>query len=232
MTCFSNTSAQSYFEDKEDVIQHLEGEWNLDAIAWMGALQALPTVNFYDSTFHYLVFETTGIDSLPLSCSSFINDTLFEQTLIEIEFEENDGFPGPWRLRNLPSNFSYYAAILEDSWINNLGQDTMTLFQMAFDGTEYAMSRRSSSSNKNPTEELNITLYPNPTSDQICIKSLDEYSHASYTIHNTLGQKLDAGFSIHREFCLDISSLSQGTYFLCLESAGRLQSTLKFIVIR
>ena len=65
------------------------------------------------------------------------------------------------------------------------------------------------------SEKSNILIYPNPATDELTIKTDEQYN--SYTISNNLGQQmLQADLQV-KETKLSIKSLPSGIYYLSLE---------------
>jgi aminopeptidase N len=60
-----------------------------------------------------------------------------------------------------------------------------------------------------------ITIYPNPTSNLICIDKPEHLSISSVKIYNALGQFINA---YNHPECLDVSKLSSGLHFITIET--------------
>ncbi len=71
-----------------------------------------------------------------------------------------------------------------------------------------------------------VTFYPNPTNDAVYFNLKDKIE--SITLYNLLGQEVLSKFTNTKEFSIDISQLSSGTYTAKLNSNGKSQS-LKLI---
>ncbi|HRS01341.1 MAG TPA: PKD domain-containing protein [Bacteroidota bacterium] len=77
-----------------------------------------------------------------------------------------------------------------------------------------------------PQYEGNITIYPNPTNNEIHISGIKDYGGWSYTICNLVGQIISKGNL--ESNTISISELPKGMYFITLEYQGKI-IPLKFI---
>ena len=95
---------QSQFATKEEVINYLEGSWNIDVVrgGFGGQTIYLPSPNYYDSTIHVVAFEHSGIDSTPILCRSFINDTLYQERYSRIQENPSQIILPRWQLLTFP----------------------------------------------------------------------------------------------------------------------------------
>ncbi len=64
----------------------------------------------------------------------------------------------------------------------------------------------------------NITIYPNPASNEIFINLDQRYSGRSYSVYNYIGEKVLSGYLNSFNSPLDISKLHSGTYFLEIDN--------------
>ena len=78
----------------------------------------------------------------------------------------------------------------------------------------------------NDINTINVSLYPNPTVNNINIKSDEQISEV--LIYNTLGQTVKNIFPDAFNFSLDTSTLNEGVYFAVL-STEKGSKTIKFI---
>ena len=76
-----------------------------------------------------------------------------------------------------------------------------------------------------PLAEQNISISPNPASQQLFIKGIPSVSN--YEIYNSLGQLLNKGLTSENE--INISRLNKGLYVLSLEAQDGQRQTFKFI---
>ena len=76
--------------------------------------------------------------------------------------------------------------------------------------------------------ENQFTLYPNPASDSITIKSKNDAEVTSISIYTTLGQMVKTVANQSQDITINVSELNIGTYLLSIETdTGK--STQKFI---
>ena len=83
-----------------------------------------------------------------------------------------------------------------------------------------------------PENDINITyLYPNPTTDFITIVTENELEAPdNYTVINSLGQIIkDKTIATKQDLSIDVSTLSQGMYFIQLSKNKFKIKTLRFI---
>lgn len=76
--------------------------------------------------------------------------------------------------------------------------------------------------------ELDVTLYPNPTTDKVVIKGLDQ-DH-SYRLLNQIGQLVKSGILSDGD-AISFSNLTGSVFHLQLYSSERISSTIKVIKI-
>lgn len=75
----------------------------------------------------------------------------------------------------------------------------------------------------------NVYLYPNPSKEMINIGLTNSDMPKSYTIYNTLGQKLVTNtITSESDLSINISNLSSGTYFVQIEKENEFK-TLQFV---
>ena len=92
-------------------------------------------------------------------------------------------------------------------------------------GTELPLSVK-----ENPTLKTNLfSVYPNPASDQFIIQSPSQIEKATYTIINSLGQKISDG-KVETFTQITTENLSTGIYFLILKVNDQLVQQQKIII--
>ncbi len=185
--------SQSQFSSKEEVAEYLEGEWNLDVVygGFAGQTIYLPSVQFYDSTYHRVVFETTEIDSTPLICKAYINDTLFQESYVKIQENPSQAVLPRWLLYDLPDNLESNVMVMESLGFYGFSQDTVVLGgNTAFDGYDFGLTRLTSST-VDSENEGEIKIYPNPTNSEIIIERVDRKT--LYRLYDLSGRILKKG---------------------------------------
>jgi hypothetical protein len=75
-------------------------------------------------------------------------------------------------------------------------------------------------------EKSKVSIFPNPASDLVQIKSDQEFD--SFVIYNVSGQQV-LSKKLNSEQRIDVSTLSNGMYFLKLENNGQEIETLKLV---
>lgn len=223
--------AQSYFDTQEEIVDYFKGTWNLDMVSWMGHIDTLPDPGFFDNSTHKIEFKKFNDDMFPLLCRAYIDDELFEETFVEIEFNDMDGFPGPWRLKNVPSNLAGYVAIDEGaSWLYGISADSVTLFQMAFDGFSFAMSREIINSFSQPDLADQINIYPNPIIDNtLCVNISKDISLRQIRIFDSNGKPV-----LHQQLnesspCIEIGLIQAGMYLVELIDKNEIRYNYKIV---
>jgi len=170
-----NSYAQSIFTTEEEVAEYLIGEWNLDVLqgGFAGGTYYPPTPIYYDSTFHRIIFEASEIDSTPLICKAYINDTLYQTTYVSISENPLQIILPRWLLNDMPENLDIYSSIAESEGFYGFSQDTMVLGNNGADGFAYGFSRLSTSTNElDPNED--VTIYPNPSDGELFISGIED----------------------------------------------------------
>ena len=84
-----------------------------------------------------------------------------------------------------------------------------------------------SSINTSINTQLLLTVYPNPATNKLTIKSSLNYQNIKITILKMFGESI---LTITNQTEIDISSIPSGTYLLKIEIDGKTQ-TKKLIVI-
>ncbi len=93
------------------------------------------------------------------------------------------------------------------------------------------------SSTKNPELKINLSTYPNPTTDRIHFEFelADATERVRVNLLDIQGQKLDQLFSGYGKYSgkqllsMNTSSLTSGVYLIQIESNGRILATRKFV---
>ena len=162
------------FSTKDEVVAYLEGEWNLDVIqgGFAGGTYYLPTPFYYDSSFHKIVFESTGIDSIPLNCKAFIDDTLYQETFVSISQNPSQIILPRWLLFNLPDNLENNGGLMEEYGFYGFSQDTTVIGgNIIVDGFEFGLTRLITGTEETILQE-EIKIYPNPSSGNIYLEGI------------------------------------------------------------
>ena len=75
---------------------------------------------------------------------------------------------------------------------------------------------------------MDISIYPNPTSDFITIKTA-ENSNVNYEIIDMMGKKLNFG-SFQFSTTIDITNLTNGIYYVQLKTDKEIFKAEKFVI--
>lgn len=78
------------------------------------------------------------------------------------------------------------------------------------------------------SSKLDISIYPNPTSDFITIKTA-ENSNVNYEIIDMMGKKLNFG-SFQFSTTIDITNLTNGIYYVQLKTDKEIFKAEKFVI--
>ena len=73
-----------------------------------------------------------------------------------------------------------------------------------------------------------VVLYPNPANTSISILGLPDEEEYTYTITNTLGQKITSGI-VQNETPINLQTFNQGLYFITIQN-GNQNTTKRFVV--
>lgn len=206
---------QSQFIAESDLIEYLDGTWSLDIVrgGFAGVTLELPHPFYFDSTSHVFVFDASE-DNQTLSCKSFINDTLFQETIIDVRENPAQIELPRWQLFNLPDNLCNGADFLEELGFYGFSQDTMVLtFNLGSEGFEHGLSRQEPSSTNN-LDVQNIKIFPNPTSDWLRITFEKYVPKKIIVVLYDIGGAIVMTHELQRgSNKLDLSLLEAGPYF-------------------
>ncbi|CAA6802580.1 MAG: Unknown protein [uncultured Aureispira sp.] len=84
-----------------------------------------------------------------------------------------------------------------------------------------ATKAHSSVSDKPLKEDFEFSIFPNPTQDQVTIKSKDFTAKSTVTILDLKGRQVQSSTLNSAKSIVDISNLAQGVYFVRIEDAYR-----------
>jgi len=201
--------SQSYFGAVDEVINHLEGEWKIDYGKWMGI-----QFDMRDSM-HIVKFEKSYLDSIPLICTTYREDSIIGERIIEIEYNNSDGFPGPWRLKGLPDFLVYYMAINENVHGEYpLSEDKMVLLQMAYDGISLLLTKITSVNTENLKEPIELFVLQNPIlNNEIIFNKIVDKPYR-LNLFSSSGQLVHSKRLIIGQKSIQIPNLQSGNYFL------------------
>lgn len=74
----------------------------------------------------------------------------------------------------------------------------------------------------------NISVYPNPTVQELRFTLEEDFSNYGYRIYDVGGQVLQVSSALSQP-SVDVSSFQEGTYFLTLHKEGKSSETIQFI---
>lgn len=77
-----------------------------------------------------------------------------------------------------------------------------------------------------------VSVYPNPASDRLNVKFLENNKDFTFSVINSIGQKILVKGIDRNNGSIDISSLENGMYFLQIFSNSKLVGNAKFIVLK
>lgn len=224
----NNSYTQSIFTTKEEVAEYLVGEWNLDVVqgGFAGVTFYLPSPYYYDSTFHKIVFEESEIDSTPLVCKAYIDDTLFQMTYVKISENPSQIILPRWLLFDMPENIGNHTTMAESDGFYGFSQDTMVLGFNGADGYAYGLSRLTTSVEET-NQYVDVNIYPNPATDfiNIDVKGQLNYQVNLYDLEGRLIITATNSSQISTE------SFSEGTYLLEIKDINSVHKRVEKVVI-
>jgi hypothetical protein len=77
--------------------------------------------------------------------------------------------------------------------------------------------------------QLNMNVYPNPTSDQLMLTVTDDKSGLVYQLFDVQGKLISGGTITGKQTTLSISELSEATYFLKVSDDKSVVKTFKIV---
>jgi len=88
--------------------------------------------------------------------------------------------------------------------------------------------------NENPDSEIQVSIYPNPSSGifrvkTLTVRQLADQSEFEYEVSNTHGSVIALGNDQLNDFAIDISSHPKGIYYLKITKGG-LQMVRKLVL--
>lgn len=131
--------------------------------------------------------------------------------------------------QSINSGSIYYMDICDLTSFNSGSFDlntgtlnSITLCQVPISCPDYTTIRIE----ENDLENQRIYVFPNPANSQINIKGLDNHEEYTLNIKNILGEIV---FTTYNTQNIEISSLSNGTYFIEVVKKGLIIKAIKFI---
>ena len=107
-----------------------------------------------------------------------------------------------------------------DGWTGDVS-DTVNPLTVTMDSDKSITANFSLLIGVSPAEDqLNFSVYPNPSNGSLQV-NLSTPANGNYTIHNSLGRIVKEG-TIAPQFQIDLSSCSQGVYFLKLKTGSEM----------
>jgi hypothetical protein len=178
------------YNSNNDLISTVEQNWNYPDSTWRNSDSTSYAFNSnnVNTSYNYFTWnfaDTTWFDGGPDGYAALCSNNTCYSTAVD---------------KN-PST-SYYTDVTS-GW-HSYGADSILFYGCSVAGIL-------------PVAENNIgvSVYPNPTGDEITIESLEESRQSSVEIYDMLGQKVfDAHYSLlNSKVLINISNLAQGMYF-------------------
>jgi hypothetical protein len=186
--------AQTVFSTQSDVVDYMEGEWNLDVVrgGFAGGTYYLPSPLYFDSTVHKFVFKKTGIDSTPLLCRALIDDTLYQEVHVKVSMNPSQEILPRWLLLNMPHNLYHTLGIMEERGFYGFAQDTIVLGgNIPADGYDFGLRRLRGTGTQESNDHDNIQVYPNPSDGVVFVEGL--VGKIEYKLFDMKGAKIKSG---------------------------------------
>jgi hypothetical protein len=83
----------------------------------------------------------------------------------------------------------------------------------------------------NHAPKFDVSIFPNPTSDVLNIKTSD-YEQVNYALYNAQGKQVRQAKLITSQTAIEVSHLAPGNYTLVLQDASKLLKTFKLLKIK
>jgi lysyl endopeptidase len=109
--------------------------------------------------------------------------------------------------------------------------DGEVIFEGAeFEESETTQMKTADQLSINETAVANISLYPNPTNNEITLSIGNTNESSSYSLYNTFGQLLQQGIVSQNKEVISVSGYTTGIYFIVVKNTTtNIESTLRFI---
>lgn len=78
-------------------------------------------------------------------------------------------------------------------------------------------------------ENINLSVYPNPSTDYLYLTSSDENSDLSYQLFDMSGRLLKSGKVVANQTSIDMQDLVSATYFVKVNQGNKTVKTFKII---
>jgi hypothetical protein len=176
-----------------------------------------PLNNRISPTFYPLKFNLALIDPIPntLKISWLLAGASLEENIDSVSINESDLLPGINLLRVTIEDTTQFLRVDNHATIH------MSSVSWYINNAITGVTEITSSSS-----EINIDLYPNPTSDYLNVKSGETKAVISFEIYDMQGQKL---LSQKNVSSINLQNLSQGIYIIKIYFDNELVTTRKII---
>ena len=78
-------------------------------------------------------------------------------------------------------------------------------------------------------ENINLSVYPNPSTDYLCLTTSDEISDLSYQLFDMSGRLLKSGKVVANQTSIDMQDLVPATYFVKVNQGNKTVKSFKII---
>ena len=189
--------AQTDFPTKQDVVNYLEGEWNLDVVrgGFAGGTYYLPSRYYFDSTVHKIVFKPSGIDATPLYCTAYLDGQLYQETLVEVSMNPSQEILPRWLLKNMPNNLENEVGFMEKRGFYGYSRDTIVFGgNIPADGYEFGLTRLSGTGTNSADPYVHVIIYPNPSTGRVVVDGL--VGNIDFELYDMKGALIRSGVLI------------------------------------
>ncbi len=113
----------------------------------------------------------------------------------------------------------YLTGLYGDAFNFNLTNSKTYYSNGRYDGFVLKISPNMPVGLNEKNSNTNLTLHPNPTSDQLFLSGLDSFQNTPYRIHDLMGTLIESG-KLKDNQTIPVSHLKKGVYLLSVEQQG------------
>ncbi len=202
---------------------------------WDAAAAAEPSVLKVGNTYHmwYSALDHWSIENFAVGYATSIDGINWTKSsnnpVLDIGFSDDwDAYWASHPTVIFDSTSNQFKMWYTGRDINDVAMDTVTSLSSYTWDIGYAYSANIAVIISSNRENVDISIYPNPTKGKFTIHASENYSKIEVSIFSMLGEKL---INIKNETVINLEQLAVGTYFLKAEIDGSIE-TRKIIKIK